>query len=116
MAEKLAFKQGMGNRRAIQRYKSPCRRGRVLWIAWAITSLPVSHSPPIRTVQSIGASSFNSFSAAMNCGLDPIKPEIDIVPLPAPNAFVRCSIVVQRSKRLLRSVVTGAAGPSHRYP
>ena len=98
MAEKLALKQGMGNRRAIRRYKSALPAWARIVDRLGNYLLARAPLPSDQDVQSIGASSFISFSAAMNCGLDPIKSGMDSVPLPASTLSVGARLLFSCQK------------------
>ena len=55
MTEELAFEQSQGMAAQFSFTNGGCRRLLFLWIACAISSLPVPVSPSMRTVESVGA-------------------------------------------------------------
>ena len=55
MTEELTFQESQRNRRAVQLYERPMRRLLLVWMACAMSSLPVPVSPSMRTVESVGA-------------------------------------------------------------
>jgi hypothetical protein len=80
MPKEFTFKQRGWKCRAVNCYKTVLPARLASWMACAITSLPVPVSPWMRTVQSVGATTFTSSSNARNDGLDPITVALSIFP------------------------------------
>ncbi len=81
MAEELAFQKLFGDRGGVDGDEGLARRGPLMWMARATTSLPVPLSPVTRTVVREGATLGDGLGHRLHGGRDADQPLNAVAPL-----------------------------------